>query len=298
MYSKFCLTNVVYFTSILLFSNCRGRSRQIFKELNKYSYESYLKKYPFHLDLKIDLDLYSQNSGGRVRNKIKKDIYASVDPNNDKPFPAELDDLVRLHYLVISRKVTTILEFGVGKSSIVFDHALSVNKTAHESFVTSNMRRSNAFECHSVDNSKFYIKFLEKNHELTNTYLHYSKCRMGTFNGRICTYYDIVPNITPDLIYLDAPDQFGTFGNVRGISTRTADRLPMAADILSMEHFLLPGTLIVIDGRTANARFLKTNLQRNWKYSYYSEYDQHFFELIEEPLGELNKKQIDYCLPE
>ena len=29
----------------------------------------------------------------------------------------------------------------------------------------------------------------------------------------------------------------------------------MAADILSIEHFLHPGTLIVIDGRTANARF-------------------------------------------
>jgi hypothetical protein len=71
----------------------------------------------------------------------------------------------------------------------------------------------------------------------------------------------------------------------------------MAADILAMEHFLLPRTLIVIDGRTANARFLKSNLQRNWKYSYYREYDQHFFELMEEPLGELNKIQIDYSLP-
>ena len=39
----------------------------------------------------------------------------------------ELDDLIRLHYLVTSRKVMTILEFGVGKSSIVFDHALQIN---------------------------------------------------------------------------------------------------------------------------------------------------------------------------
>ena len=41
----------------------------------------------------------------------------------------ELDDLIRLHYLVTTRKVTTILEFGVGKSTIVFDHALRINKT-------------------------------------------------------------------------------------------------------------------------------------------------------------------------
>ena len=234
---------------------------------------------------------------GSIWNKIKKEIYASVDPNNVEPFPAELDDLIRLHYLVTSRKVTTILEFGVGKSTIVFDNALSVNKKANKSFVTKNLRRTNAFECHSVDNSKFYINFIEKNFKLSNTQLHYSKCRMGTFNDRICTYYDDVPNISPDFIYLDAPDQFSTFGHVRGISTRTADRLPMAADILAMEHFLLPRTLIVIDGRTANARFLKSNLQRNWKYRYYRQYDQHFFELMEEPLGDLNKIQIDYILP-
>jgi len=70
----------------------------------------------------------------------------------------------------------------------------------------------------------------------------------------------------------------------------------MSADVLAIEHFLLPGTLIVVDGRTANARFLKTNLQRNWSYYYSKEYDQHYFELTEKPLGVYNKKQIDYCL--
>jgi hypothetical protein len=95
---------------------------------------------------------------------------------------------------------------------------------------------------------------------------------------------------------LDGPAQYGTIGNIRGISTSHVDRLPMAGDILSIEHFLLPRTLIVIDGRTANARFLKTNLQRNWEYSYFPEYDQHFFELMEEPLGIFNEKQIKFSL--
>ena len=70
----------------------------------------------------------------------------------------------------------------------------------------------------------------------------------------------------------------------------------MSADILTFEHFLLPGTLIVVDGRTANARFLKSNLQRDWQYSYIEEYDQHFFELKEAPLGVYNQKQIEFCL--
>lgn len=253
-----------------------------------------MEKYPFYRDLNIDLNQYNRDSKYGFKYKVTKDLYSSVDPNNIEPYPPELDDLVRLHFLVVTRKVTTILEFGVGKSTVVFDNALSINKKVNESFVTSNLRRANAFECHSVDNSKSYIKQLQKNYELRNTFLHFSKCRMGTFNDRICTFFDNIPNICPDLIYLDGPDQYGTIGDIRGISTRNIDRLPMSGDILSIEHFLLPRTLIVIDGRTANARFLKTNLQRNWEYSYFPEYDQHFFELMEEPLGIFNERQIKF----
>jgi len=52
--------------------------------------------------------------------------------------------------------------------------------------------------------------------------------------------------------------------------------------------------LIVVDGRTANARFLKSNFQRGWIYSYFPEFDQHFFELVEEPLGPYNKDYLDF----
>ena len=72
----------------------------------------------------------------------------------------------------------------------------------------------------------------------------------------------------------------------------------MAADLLAIEHFLAPGTLVVVDGRTANARFLKTNLQRDWIYLYSEKFDQHYFELAEQPLGIYNRKQIDFCLGE
>ena len=109
-------------------------------------------------------------------------------------------------------------------------------------------------------------------------------------------YYKNLPNICPDLIYLDGPDQFSPAGDVRGVNTRNPDRLPMSADILAIENFLLPGTLIVVDGRTANSRFLKANLQRNWYYHHSYKYDQHYFELLEKPLGIYNKKQIDFCL--
>ena len=225
----------------------------------------------------------------------------SVDPANKTPFPPELDDLTRLHYIVCSRKVTTILEFGVGKSTIIFGNALSVNKKKYVDFTSRNLRRDNLYECHSIDNYQSWIDECKEllpddliNNGIVN--LHCSKLSISEFSGRVCTFYDPVPNLCPDLIYLDGPDQFSPTGDIRGLTTNHQDRMPMSGDILAFEHFLQPGTLIVVDGRTANARFLAANLQRRWAHCYSEDWDQHFFELQEEPLGIYNKRMLDHCL--
>jgi len=263
---------------------------KLFNEL--LDYEEYLNQNPFHQNLGVNLEEY-----GDLEKKIIKDTYLGVDPKNKIAISAEMDDLIRLHFLVTSRKVSTILEIGVGKSTIMFDHALEQNKLKHEDFVLKNLRRSNPFECHSIDNNEKWIEATKSTNPFTkNITYHHCPCNITTFNDRICTLYDNFPNICPDLIYLDAPDQFSPTGDERGISTNNADRPPMSADILTFEHFLLPGTLIVIDGRTANARFLKNNLQRDWDYYHSEKYDQHFFELKETPLGVYNKRQIEFCL--
>ena len=121
---------------------------------------------------------------------------------------------------------------------------------------------------------------------------------MTTFCDRICTDYVTLPNVCPDFIYLDGPSQSSALGDINGISTRHMDRLPMACDILKMEHFLLPGTLVLVDGRTANARFLLANLQREWRYEHDKAADVHYFEMIEDPLGKWNRLQVEYCLGE
>jgi hypothetical protein len=264
----------------------------IFDQLENLGYKKYLEKYPFHLDLRLDLTYYESYSEKHLANKMHIDLWEPVDPTVTKPKPAEMDDLIRLHYLVTNRKITTILEFGVGMSTAVLDHALSVNKKKYSAIVNRDLRRSNPFELHSVDDSTYWIEETKKRFDLSNTFFHFSKCEMNTFNDRVCTFYQSIPNICPDLIYLDGPDQFSVLGEVRGISTRNSDRVPMSGDILAIEHFLLPGTIIIVDGRTANARFLKTNLQRNWVYTFFEDFDQHIFELIEEPLGLINSKHL------
>lgn len=234
--------------------------------------------------------------------KDKKNIsLETVNPENQIPFEAEFDDLARLHHLVISRKVTTILEFGVGKSSIIFADAIKKNKLNFFDYSRKALRRENLYECHSIDNydewiNECYEKVPQDFFEKNILFFHKANLIISDFNGRVCSFYDPIPNICPDLIYLDGPDQFSARGSVRGISTAHQDRMPMSGDILSFEHFLQPGTLIVVDGRTANARFLVSNLQRNWAYYYSEEFDQHFFELQEQPLGIYNKVHIEHCL--
>lgn len=73
------------------------------------NYKTYRVKFPFHKKLGIkNIDYESLSS--------KAPPNYNVNENLTEAFAAELDDLIRLHYLITSRKVTTILEFGVGKA--------------------------------------------------------------------------------------------------------------------------------------------------------------------------------------
>lgn len=232
----------------------------------------------------------------------ERDVNFTVDPKNTEPYPAgnKVGDLLRLHKLCIERRVTTVLEFGCGYSTQIFAHALVQNKKDHGEFVSKNLRRNSLFEVHAIDDLQNYVSIVER--RICDPYrqqvtLHVSPVMMTTFNGRICTEYKTLPNICPDLIYLDGPSQDSAKGDINGISTRHPDRLPMSCDILKIEHFLLPGTLIVVDGRAANARFLRANMQRDWAYEHDEENEVHFFELQERPLGRYNKAQMEYCLP-
>lgn len=72
------------------------------------------------------------------------------------------------------------------------------------------------------------------------------------------------------------------------------ERTVMAADLLLMESILLPGTFILVDGRTNNARFLKNNFQRNFEMSWDKDGDVTSFELQEERLGKYNILGSDF----
>ena len=131
-----------------------------------------------------------------------------------------------------------------------------------------------------------------KNPVKINYYL--SDVEMTTFNDRICTQYKKLPLCNPDFIYLDGPDQPNVKGNINGISTRHKDMMAMVCDILKFEYFYTPGTIIVVDGRSANAKFLKDNFKRKWKYIDDKKNDQHIFFLVDPSLGKYNNLQLKF----
>jgi hypothetical protein len=211
------------------------------------------------------------------------------------PYEPELEDLYLLHNYIIKYKRMTVLEFGTGWSTLVMANAIRYNHKKYF-FKAKNLRLNNASEIHCIDNEKKWINETKKKTKKYNHFIsfHYSESFMDVFNNKICTSFNRIPKINPDFIYLDGPDQFNIKGHKNGINIDHNDFMPMSSDILKIEHFLKPGTIIVVDGRAANSRFLKTNFQRKWLYSYNKINDQHVFYLSESPLGKLNEKQLSF----
>lgn len=271
------------------------------------------------LKSKVDEDVYryfiEENLDKFLTEEEKKNIeyeyeyydpnYAIIDASDPAADPLLLDlyDAVRLHKLIRSRKVSTVLEFGVGFSTFIMADAIFKNKIDYEKEENEiKLRSCNKFEIHSVDCDKKWIDFLEnrlKNYlDIQNVIkIKHSKAKIGTFNNRICSFYEEIPDIIPDFIYLDAPSSHDVEGSINGLTfNKCHDRTIIAADILLMESTFVPGTFIIIDGRTNNVNFLKNNLQRKWNHYYSEQQDYSTLELIENPIGKWNKNKLKYSL--
>ena len=244
---------------------------------------------------KKGLNLFVDESKGKllpVNKMIDKAVYVP-----------ELNDLYRLYQFIVLNKRTTILEFGSGWSSLIFYLALNDLKKKYSKQV-KNLRRNNPFELIILENEKKYlnisknriIKFSKilKLKQTPKTHYCFSDVEMTLFNNKIATQYKKLPLCNPDFIYLDGPTQFNVKKDINGINTRHKDMMPMVCDILKFEYFYTPGTIIVCDGRAANAKFLKDHFKRNWKYINDKENDQHIFYLDDPLLGKYNKLQIEF----
>jgi hypothetical protein len=218
-------------------------------------------------------------------------------------YPPRIDDLYSLYSTVRMKKSIAILEFGSGWSTLALTLALDENKSSYENYVNSHIRHPNAYSLMSVDcSSEFQSIALDRIQKPLNPDLVIpiiSSARMTVLNGQACHIYDEIPPFTADFIYLDGPDCNQVGGDVNGMSVRFGSPeymygLPMSGDLLVLEPFIWPGTVIVTDGRGANAYFLKNNFRRKWDYHYDSRVDQHTFELLDDPWGGISEALIKF----
>ena len=201
--------------------------------------------------------------------------------------PPQMPDLQRLYDLIIEHRSTTVLEFGCGYSTYIIAQALKENREWFDGLEEKpEVRNSHLFEGFAVDTNESWIEECRLN--IDGITFHHSPCMVASpyWNVGLCHVYASLPDVVPDFIYLDGPDPDQVNTGASGLTF--TGKTPIAADILFMEPILLPGTVVLIDGRTNNARFLRRNLKRLWSFMEDRE-DDYTLMMLEEPrLGKIN----------
>jgi hypothetical protein len=225
--------------------------------------------------------------GGQVES-----VFDNVSGKLKTAFPPEAGDLVRLHKMIRTRKIFTVLEFGVGYSTIVMADALRKNQIEWDALDDQpEIRNRYMFQVFTVDTSEKWLGVTKERlpAELSSrVHLSCSEVEIGTFNGQLCHYYTKIPNVIADFIYLDGPDPKAVQGEINGLNFQCDERTVMSGDLLLMEPTFLPGTFILVDGRTNNVRFLQRNFTREYEVKWDVEGDVTTFELLEDRLGKYN----------
>ena len=214
------------------------------------------------------------------------------------PQPPELVDLYRLYKFIELNKRTTVLEFGTGYSTLVMHYALINNQKIFGKKKPFS-RCNDPYTLFSLDNNRKFINISKKrvlsfSKNKLKVKFFFSKTKMTLYNGNFAVEFDKLPQTNPDFIYLDGPSQWGLKSKINNITTAHPDMMPMSCDIAKIENFLVPGTIIVSDGRTANAIFLKNVFKRKWKFIRDRKFDQCYFLLVDDSLGILNDKQLKF----
>lgn len=231
--------------------------------------------------------------------EFKNKVMDAFNSENLSLYEPEIDDLWFLYSLIRDKCVTSILEYGSGWSTFVMAIALQENFLDFGLEHAQIIRHPNPFRFMTIDASSKYqdsamnrIPVDSKKNILPIT----ATPNLTSLDGAICHQFDFIPNFAPDLIYLDGPDHDQVFGNVGGFEYKESFTQPMGIDLLMIEPFLWPETIIVTDGRTANARFLASRFKRDWQIIHDPFGDRTIFRLNETPLGLISEEHINFRL--
>jgi len=207
----------------------------------------------------------------KSREKLIRQEWDDLDLTSNASYAIPFDpiDIQFLITTIAKKKPTTVLEFGSGFSTIAIAKALQTFCPA-----------SHLWSVESNPDWLTHTQDLIKNNQELSEYITLfpttvSICQIDNQVAHIC---DSLPNIVPELIYLDGPFGLDVCNNIRGISfshlaTNEPDnsinvkaerghrRKEVSADILLYESTLRNQCTIIVDGRDCNSMFLKNNLK-------------------------------------
>jgi hypothetical protein len=179
---------------------------------------------------------------------------------------------------------------------MIMGEALKKNKQDYSKKI-SLIRRKNPFHIFSLESEKKYAKIVIKECKKMKlekyVTVNLSDAQQTVFNNMICGRYKKIPSVCPDLIYIDGPMPM-SYKNSKNqyLDMNEPDITNITCDLLMIEPILLPGTIVIIDGLTNNARFNINNLKRNWLSHQDLDKDYTLMILDEPPLGIHHKNQL------
>jgi hypothetical protein len=226
-------------------------------------------------------------------------VSASKAQRENQLDPPEFSDLYFLYKTTRESYAVSILEFGSGYSTLIFAIALYQNYLQFGQEYLKKCTHPNAFQLLTLDASPYFLETsIKRIPEEIQKFVtsHSSEVELFEFGGaggQIANRWTDLPNFSPDLIYIDGPDPEQIPTEIKGYKYNNFS-LPMAADVLQREFFLWNGTQIIMDGRGANAEFLRRNLKRDWHYLKDSYNDRHIFRLNSEPWGYFANQHSDF----
>lgn len=228
-------------------------------------------------------EVLKQRRAGDLAYLRQQGVLEVLRPGLTSEIAPDYGDLRFLYQQVREQRPTVILEFGIGYSSMVIAFALHQNYQEELRLKGQHARRGKLY---SVDNSEEWIaNTRRKIPSYLDPYLdiRYSAVDLVLLEGKPCHMYRDLPNILPQLVYIDAPDPGTVSGTLRGLTYQTEEGVPraaMAADLLLYERSLALGTRVIVDGRQENTEFLRRHLERRWRLRKHRIAARQFFTLI------------------
>lgn len=224
----------------------------------------------------------------------------SVSPNVETAYPKNDLDLRALRLVIRLRKPLSLLEFGSGWSTLAIAEELSDLDAKFTEFPFNTHRHvSTPFRAFTLDESKHWLNIaLSRIPDEKKMYVsgQYSKVVKHAIGETQTLRYNWVPEIKPDLVYLDGPSQFALEiqSNSNEFSLNQPWFPPISSNLLQFEWLLEPGATILVDGRTTNVEFLVRNFQRTWRITRFLKLDMTLLTLISPPLGPSNIEKLNW----